>query len=557
MGGVERLRPAVRRHAELEALAGVAGVHRAADRHLFAIEALVAECAGRRGPKLGEGAVQRLGVVARALQDRTGHLAGHGGHQHPEGGEEAGRRGHQRALDADPPRQLRHVKSARAAERDQAELAGVVAPLHRDHPQRALHGAVGHGQHSFGCLLQARAHPVGHAPQHGLDRFPVQRCGPPQEPPDGQPPEPHVGVRDGKGASAPPVARRPRLGPGALRPHLEGASGVQPRDAAAPRAHRVDVQHWHRHRLPVDGKLAGPERSSRAQGDVGGRASHVEGDHLVEARSPSPVQRPHHAAGRTGQHGVHWLARGPPHRHGSAVGAHDRDPLRPGPLLDPGQVARDHRRHEGVDHRGGGPFVLAELGQQARRHRHRHATALQRRRHRLLVGRVRVGVQQAHRHRVPRVRPLRQPGQLVGVHRLELRALGVQPSRHAQPVLPPCQRRLAPAHQRVQLGAVLASDLEHVLEAPVGDQPHARALALQKRVGRHRGSVEEDEGTASGAGIRAESQRPESEEHRLAGVRRRRGDLEAPQPAVREHQQVGEGAARVHRHQDRLGARLR
>ena len=59
------------------------------------------------------------------------------------------------------------------------------------------------------------------------------------------PPQHHVGIGDGRLFTAPSVTHRPRLGPGALRTHLQHSSRVDPRDAAATGPDCMNVDHRH------------------------------------------------------------------------------------------------------------------------------------------------------------------------------------------------------------------------------------------------------------------------------------------------------------------------
>ena len=86
-------------------------------------------------------------------------------------------------------------------------------------------------------------------------------------------------------------------------------------------------------------------------------------------------------------------------------------------------------------------------------------------------------------------------------------SIGARPACPDDPAVPahrtpmdPVRQRVGPDHRGVvQRRAILAADLEQVLESGVGDQHGAGALALQQGVGGHGGAVQQ----ASPAGTRS------------------------------------------------------
>ena len=236
---------------------------------------------------------------------------------------------------------------------------------------------------------------------------------------------------------------------------------------------------------------------------------------VTMSRNPAsarPGERPHHPARRARKHGVDRLLARPRDRQRAPVRPHDADRARARLLLQPPQVARHHRRDVGV-HRGGRcAFELAVFGQDLRRHRHQATCRPQPFRHGGLVRGVGVGVQQRHR---PRLRlTTRQRLDLRRIERLDLLSLRPQPPADAHPVGARHQRRRPVAGEGVELRAVLAPDLDHVLEAPVGHQHDARALALEQGVGPDGRAVHHEEGSVF------VHQLPHPFQHRLRRVRR-------------------------------------
>ena len=119
-----------------------------------------------------------------------------------------------------------------------------------------------------------------------------------------------------------------------------------------------------------------------------------------------------------------------------------------------------------------------------------HLLAHDRRRGALVRG-VEIGVQEADDHRLHALGPqaAHRRAHLADVERLEHVALGVEPLADLEAPPPRHQgRRLLEVHV-VEPGADLAADLQHVAEAARHEHAHARGLALDDGVGRHRGGV--------------------------------------------------------------------
>ncbi len=90
----------------------------------------------------------------------------------------------------------------------------------------------------------------------------------------------------GLGAAA-PVTEWARIGARAARPDFEPAVGRDPRDAAAARADRDDVDHRHLDRESAH-RAVGGEAGHPAldETDIGAGAARIRGEHPVEARGP-------------------------------------------------------------------------------------------------------------------------------------------------------------------------------------------------------------------------------------------------------------------------------
>ena len=210
-------------------------------------------------------------------------------------------------------------------------------------------------------------------------------------------------------------------------------------------------------------------------------------------------------------------------------------------LLD---VARGERHHRRVQHGGGRPLVLAELGVDRAGDRDVGEAGAQHLRDGPLVQRVRIGVQQADGdalHALARER-LHQWAELAEVDRREDRPVGPHALGHLEPEPARHERRGLGRHvDVVEMRPVHARDLEHVAEAAGRDQSHDRAPAFDDRVGDHGGAVGERAGRTGGR-----LERTEPVDHAGGRMRRRRGDLARVQPSRRlTRHDVGERAADV------------
>jgi hypothetical protein len=167
-------------------------------------------------------------------------------------------------------------------------------------------------------------------------------------------------------------------------------------------------------------------------------------------------------------------------------------------------VAAHRRHHRRVEGGGHGPLELAELGQHLRGERHQHARVLlgEDRLHALLVRGIGVGVQEHHRYRRhPELRELarEEPGRRL-VEGGQHRAVDVEPLGHLEDALgSDGPRGLGPAVEVAVARDVVPADLEHVLESGRRHQRGRRRLALEDRVGRGGGAVEDSQHVAGSA----------------------------------------------------------
>ena len=234
------------------------------------------------------------------------------------------------------------------------------------------------------CRLDRQAHRLGHVPRDRLARrADVQHDAAGPELRRVEVAQHQVRVRHRRARPAAPVAGRPRVGAGALRPDPQQAERIDPRDGAATRPDLDQVHRRHRHRRaaaalepvhPVD--LVGARHrhlAARHQASLGRRAAHVEGQDVVDARLRR--QRPRR------QHAAHGPRLRQPHRHpardrrGDDPAARLHQEQRPRiagighALLHPAEVLVDPRPHVGVERGRREPLELLHLGQDVGRQR--------------------------------------------------------------------------------------------------------------------------------------------------------------------------------------------
>ena len=158
------------------------------------------------------------------------------------------------------------------------------------------------------------------------------------------------------------------------------------------------------------------------------------------------------------------------------------------------EVAPQGRAEIGVDHRGAGPLVLADHGEDIARTGDEDIfaeRAAQNVMHAPLVRRVGVGVQQADRDRLHlrRLEPLGRGHDRCLIERLPDLAQGAHPLVDFEAKAARHQRLRARVVEDVHLRDAEAAHFEHVAKAARGHETRVRALVLEDRVGRDRGRV--------------------------------------------------------------------
>ena len=135
------------------------------------------------------------------------------------------------------------------------------------------------------------------------------------------PPQEQVAIGEGQGPAA-PVAGRPGIGPGGGGTNPQPGA-VETADGATPRRHGVDVQHGRPQPHASDLGVEGPLKVASIVGDIGGGATHVEGDDALEPGRGGGAGGAHQPPGGAGEDAV--LALEVPGVGQSTVGLHEQE----------------------------------------------------------------------------------------------------------------------------------------------------------------------------------------------------------------------------------------
>ena len=136
--------------------------------------------------------------------------------------------------------------------------------------------------------------------------------------------EEKIGVGDG-GLRAAAVADGAGIGSGGFGADAQDAGGVEAGERASAGADGVDVEHGDADGKAGDLGIGCGLDFAFDQGDVGGGASHVEGDDAVEAAGAGGGGGADDAAGRAGEDGADGFAGGGGESGDAAAGLHDED----------------------------------------------------------------------------------------------------------------------------------------------------------------------------------------------------------------------------------------
>ena len=136
--------------------------------------------------------------------------------------------------------------------------------------------------------------------------------------------EKKIGVGDG-GLRAASVADGAGIGAGGFGADAQNAGGIEAGERASAGADGVNVEHGDADGKADDLGVGGGGDGAFDERDVGGGASHVEGDDAIEAAGAGGGGGADYASGGPGEHGAHGFAGGGGERGDAAAGLHDED----------------------------------------------------------------------------------------------------------------------------------------------------------------------------------------------------------------------------------------
>ena len=461
-------------------------------------------------------------------------------------------RRHQNLGNAELAGQRRGMERPRPAKGEQSEVARIQTKRDGDHAGRAGHAGRGHAQHRrrrrFGIDAERVTEPCL---EDGADIVDIDRPRDRLQLAGVKTAKNHVGVGDRRQIAATPVADGPRVGAGALRPDLEEAGFVDPRDRPAAGADGADIDHRNvdRHRI-FDLDLVRHRRLAVAdQRHVCRGAAHVIADEVRPVGAAPGIGGGNHAGGRPRHNGLRRLANHPVRRDGAAIAVHHQKLAAIaaiGKLVgEPLHIPLQKRLHRGVHRRRHPALEFTAFREQPVPHRDvavrpdvgEDLGGPD------LVRRVRIGVKEMDHHRF---RPARQKLFAGGAHRRLVErghdAAGVIHSfRHLEPKVARNDRVEMALHP-VGLRPGATAELQNIAEAGRGDQAGPAELAFQNRVRRRCGAVDDKGDPRQFAfGLGDGIHHPESL------IVQRAGDLCESHRAARliEPDKVGEGAADI------------
>ena len=421
----------------------------------------------------------------------------------------AGRGRHDHARHLQLARERGGVHRAAAAEGDDRKVARVAAAADGNELEQVDHVRVRDADDAERRLLDGDVELLGEGPQSLAGAIDVELDLAAEEVARVDAAGDHVRIGESGLGPAPTVGRRSGVRARALRAYPERAGRVEPRDRAASGPDLDDVDDRHLHRIAGGGRCAldvivagQPERAALDERRLRGRAADVERDQVLLPEQPSDRRCADDPADGAG---LDQVDRRPPgaleagdtavrlHRVADALG----DPgVSLQELAEPFEVLARRRLHVGVEHRRRGAVELAPLARQLVRRGHCGFGPLGADDFRgsPLVRVVRVGVQEADRHRLRALAPGGRNGgaDALLVERREGLALVAHPLGDLEPE-PPWDKRLRlRVGEVVEVRPVRALDLEHVPE-PLRRQERGRgALPLRERVDDHGRPVGEE-----------------------------------------------------------------
>ncbi len=302
----------------------------------------------------------------------------------------------------------------------------------------------------------------------------------------------------------------------------------------------MHVHHRHGNRVAADGAPRGEIDDAVDQRHVGGGAAHIEAQQARDPVPPAHVAGAHQATGRPRQQQVDRAPRRPVGADGHAGTLHDVHRRWRHALLQAFQVALDARTQPGVEPGRHAALVFADFRQHFRGTTDEQIVG-QRVANHPLEAVVQPGEQQVdgHRLRLQRGDTLRQFAARVGVQRFHHGTVGADPAARLQAQFGRHRRSTGRGLQIVERLAGLATDGKHIPETVIGDIDGAHPLAFQRRIGGHRGTMNQ----AKPAPLQPQLA-DALQDCALRGIGRGQHLVEAQPPPVEAHE-IGKGSTRV------------
>ena len=239
-------------HVNLAHLPEIAHLGVARHRHVGRLDSGFDEKTSALRFKLGKQVVDGLEVhLVQQTWQGTRKLKTDRRHQEPERRRRPRRRRNNDLADAQLTRHPRRMGRTGAAHGDHRVAPGVAALLDDVDPGRTRHAFADNVIDAPRRFDRGQGQWFGGSRQGRLGRLFIQAHAPAKEERRVQIPQKKIGVGHRRLRPAPPIARRPRVGAGASRSHLEQTQRIEPRDRAAAGA---DLDHVYHRRL--DGQAA-------------------------------------------------------------------------------------------------------------------------------------------------------------------------------------------------------------------------------------------------------------------------------------------------------------
>ncbi|MEK7879464.1 MAG: hypothetical protein AAB285_06355 [candidate division NC10 bacterium] len=250
------------RHQQLVVLSLVAEVEPAGKPAALGGDPLPLEPVGRLGFQLAKPLLQNLeGLGPEPGHPRSHQVSSQVLDQETHGAEDARPGGNDDLRDAELAGQGSRVQRPGPTERQQDKQGRIHAPLDRDEPECSGHVGVNDPHDAPGGLERRKSEPPTQLGD-GRPRFvQIQRHPTSQQPLRGEPSQEQVRVGDGGRGPPPPVAGRARIRARALGPDHQGATGIDPGNAAAPGSDGMDVERRNPDRDSADLALEGERRN--------------------------------------------------------------------------------------------------------------------------------------------------------------------------------------------------------------------------------------------------------------------------------------------------------